>query len=318
MSSPTATEPVSVSAVMCTRNRAASIAQAVRTVLANDYPNFDMIVVDQSTDDSTGEQLRPIAEEDPRLTYLHVDEAGLSRAYNTGIRNTTGEVLVFTDDDCVAPPDWISTIVAAFESEPDGDLLYGTVVPFESGEGFGLTPLLDIDAPTRMSKKDGHFKVFGMGANFAARRRMFDTIGYFDEVLGGGGPLKSSQDFDLVYRVYHGGAVTLLRPEVVMRHDGRREREDWPALLTAYGHGDGGFYTKHIRCRDPYALWLLTSKVAVLSAKVGIKTVIHRSVPPDSNYIRGVWRGVRGSFGWNIDRKKRIYTTPKKAAKVAA
>src|SRR4051812_49156781 len=108
MLSPTATEPLSVSAVMCTRNRAGSVDQAVRMVLANDYPNFDMIVVDQSTDDSTGEQLRPIAEEDPRLTYLHVDEAGLSRAYNTGIRNSTGDVLVFTDDDCVAPVDWIS------------------------------------------------------------------------------------------------------------------------------------------------------------------------------------------------------------------
>jgi glycosyltransferase involved in cell wall biosynthesis len=276
-----------------------------------------MIVVDQSTDDSTGEQLRPIAEADPRLTYLHVDEAGLSRAYNTGIRNTTGEILVFTDDDCVVPPGWISTIVSAFASEPDGDLLYGAVVPFESGEGHGLTPLLDIDSPRRMSKKDKYFRVFGMGANFAARRRMFETIGYFDEILGGGGPLKSSQDFDLVYRVFQGGGVTLLRPEVTLRHDGRREPEDWPALLTAYGHGDGGFYTKHVRCRDPYALWLLTRKVVGLGARVGVRSVMERHVSSDWNYLRGILRGTRRSFDWNVDREHRVYTTRKADARTA-
>ncbi|MCU1503867.1 MAG: glycosyl transferase family protein, partial [Ilumatobacteraceae bacterium] len=79
MSSPTTSNQVAVSAVMCTRNRHASIGQAVKTVLANDYPAFDMIVVDQSTDDSTGEILRPMAEADPRLTYLHTPEPGLSR-----------------------------------------------------------------------------------------------------------------------------------------------------------------------------------------------------------------------------------------------
>ncbi|MEO5899194.1 MAG: glycosyltransferase family A protein [Ilumatobacteraceae bacterium] len=317
MPSPTSSSAVDVTAVMCTRNRSHSIGQAVKTVLANDYPSFDMIVVDQSTDDSTGEVLRPIAAADPRLTYLHVTEAGLSRAYNTGIKATTGETLVFTDDDCVVAADWITTIVDAFAAEPDGDLLYGQVVPFEEGEGFVLTPMITIDQPSRMAKGEG-FKVFGMGANFAARRRLFDKVGYFDEVLGGGGPLKSSQDFDLVYRVYQGGAVTLLRPEVIIRHDGRRESQDWPALLRAYGYGDGAFYTKHVRCRDPYALWLFTKQMVRMVGKVGAKTVLRRQ-PWEQHYVSGVVAGVRGSFGWNVDRRTRLYTTQKNTQrKVAA
>lgn len=312
-------EPVAVSAVMCTRNRPGSVANAVRAVLASDYPSFDMLVVDQSTDDDTGAQLRPIAEEDPRLHYMHVSEAGLSRAYNTGIRNTTGEILVFTDDDCVAPVDWVSKIVAAFDEERDGDLLYGTVVPVEQGSERNLTPMLEIDRPQRMSKQDRHFKVFGMGANFAARRRLFDNIGLFDEVLGGGGPLKSSQDFDLVYRAYKGGAVTLLRPEVLMFHDGRRESEDWPKLLEAYGHGDGGFYTKHVRCRDPYATWLLARKLGEGSAAIVVKTVLQRQVPASRNYLRGVVKGMRASFDWRVDRQHRLYGTRRRGpGKVAA
>lgn len=312
MPSPTSTSPIAVSAVMCTRNRSQSVGQAVTAVLANEYPTFDMIVVDQSTDDSTGAVLRPIAEADPRLTYLHVNEPGLSRAYNTGIKSTKGDVLVFTDDDCVASTDWISTIVAAFDAEPDGGLLYGQVIPYEEGEGYNLTPMIAIDHPQRMGKKEG-FKVFGMGANFAARRSLFETIGYFDEVLGGGGPLKSSQDFDLVYRVYQGGAITLLRPEVTMRHDGRRESEDWPALMRAYGFGDGAFYTKHVRCRDPYALWIFVKQLAEMSSKAVVKTVLRRK-PWERHYVRGVMSGIRGSFQWNIDRSSRLYTTKKKAA----
>ncbi len=65
-----------------------------------------------------------------------------------------------------------------------------------------------------------------MGADFAARRRLFDRAGYFDEMLGGGGPLWSSQDYDFAYRTYKAGGVILLRPEVYVRHDGRREDEE--------------------------------------------------------------------------------------------
>ncbi len=59
---------------------------------------------------------------------MHSTEPGLSKAYNNGISRSTGEIIVFTDDDCIVEPDWITTIVDAFGSEPDGDLLYGRVV----------------------------------------------------------------------------------------------------------------------------------------------------------------------------------------------
>ena len=64
---------------------------------------------------------------------MHSTEPGLSRAYNNGVRRTTGEILVFTDDDCLVEPDWITNIVKAFDAEPDGDLLYGRVVA--AGDG---------------------------------------------------------------------------------------------------------------------------------------------------------------------------------------
>ena len=296
-----------VDVVMCTRNRDASIGAAVASVMANDHPSFRLTIIDQSTTDATERVIAPMSAADPRIIYRHSDQAGLSRAYNTGIRATTAEVLAFTDDDCVVPNDWITKIVAAFRAEPDGDLLYGQVIPYESDDQ-ALTPLLTISKPEKLSLSTG-FRIFGMGANYAARRRLFTKIGYFDEVLGGGGALRSSQDFDLEYRAYKGGAVILLRPEVTLRHDGRREAEDWPTLLLNYGTGDGAFYMKHVRCRDPKAAWLFAKVLAKAAGQSTIKPLLGKgraNVP----YFKGLLAGMRGSFKFKVDRTHRLYVKP--------
>jgi glycosyltransferase involved in cell wall biosynthesis len=297
------------SVVICTRNRADKIGTAVKSVLQLDDPSFDVTVIDQSTTDATEEVLRPLAADDTRLHYVHVDEAGLSRAYNNGVRRTSGDIIAFTDDDCVVDPDWLTHIRAAFAAEPDGDLLYGQVIPYgDDRMSVGLTPRLEIPEPQRLAKGEG-FKVFGMGANFAARRRLFDAIGGFDEILGGGGPLRSAQDYDFAYRAYQGGRVILLRPEVTLRHDGRRELGDWPSLLLGYGVGDGAFYAKHVRCRDPFALWLLVRQLGTKTARWTAKKVLGRN-PNNWNYIRGVVTGIRESFRFRVDRRTRLYREP--------
>ena len=296
-----------VDVIICTRNRGASIGAAVSSVLANDHPSFRLTIIDQSTDDDTEAVVTPIAANDARVTYKHVTEAGLSRAYNTGIRATSADVLAFTDDDCLVPTNWIRTIVDAFSAEPDGDLLYGQVIPYETEEQ-SLTPLLTIDRAEKLSLSTS-FRIFGMGANYAARRRLFTKIGYFDEVLGGGGALRSSQDFDLEYRAYKGGCVILLRPEVTLRHDGRREAKDWPTLLLNYGTGDGAFYTKHVRCRDAYATWLFAKVLTKSVARSTLKPLLKRdssNVP----YFKGLIAGIRGSFKFKIDRRHRLYVKP--------
>jgi hypothetical protein len=168
-----------------------------------------------------------------------------------------------------------------------------------------LTPFLQIEQPERLSRREG-FRVFGMGANFAARRGLFEEIGAFDEVLGGGGPLRSSQDFDLAYRAYKAGGVILLRPEVTLRHDGKREGDDWRSLLTAYGVGDGGFYAKHARCGDLYALWLLSRRLVDKSGRFVIKRTLRQPTSEDA-YIRGVVRGIRESFRFRVDHDARMY-----------
>jgi glycosyltransferase involved in cell wall biosynthesis len=292
-----------VSAVICTRNRPDKIGNAVESVLANTYPNFDLTIIDQSTNGETEAISRRLGERDGRICYQRMSKSGLSRAYNLAIASTTGQILAFTDDDCLVPSDWIEKIVTAFEEERDGELMYGQVLPAENG---GITPFLRIDKPERLDRANG-FRVFGMGANFAARRSLFERAGTFDEVLGGGGPLKSSQDFDLAYRAYRRNAAILLRPEVIVLHDGRREFDDWPALMRAYGFGDGAFYSKHVRCRDPYAAWLAAKQLGVMSTKFVAKRALGRR-PAEIDYLSGFVQGVHGGLKFGVDRATLLYT----------
>jgi glycosyltransferase involved in cell wall biosynthesis len=294
-----------ISVVICTRNRQDKIGAATASVLANDHPDFDVTVIDQSSTAATEMALHSILKCDRRITYHHMALAGLSRAYNVGITKTKADLIAFTDDDCIVPVDWLQRIENAFAEESDADLLYGQVVAKPSAlEEGSIVPDLPFTRSERLSRRDG-FRVIGMGANFAARRTLFDRIGGFDEALGGGGPLRSSQDFDLAYRTYRAGAVILLRPEVTLLHDGGREPDDWHTVMHNYGVGDGAFYTKHVRCGDLYALMLLVRKISRLGAGATIKTILGQR--PRTDYLAGILTGVKDSRRFPVDKRERLY-----------
>jgi GT2 family glycosyltransferase len=242
---------------------------------------------------------------DAKLRYVHTPKPGLSRAYNIGVRETRGEILAFTDDDCVAPPDWIGAIAAAFDAEPDADMLYGQVMlPAALAGTSDVVPTLPIPRARRLSQRDG-FQVYGMGANFAAQRRLFERVGGFDEILGGGGPLRSSQDYDLQYRAYRAGATVLLSPEVKVDHYGVRTRDQWPATLRAYGVGDGAFYFKHVRCGDLFALGLLVRRLGRLTVRELLNPI--RRKPSAAVYLRSCLEGIWESLRYPVDSQRRLY-----------
>jgi glycosyltransferase involved in cell wall biosynthesis len=304
-------QPVNLSVIICTRNRPDTVGQALESVAECDYSGYDVHVMDQSTDTLTRDIVQDLAkrfENKLTINYHHLDKAGLSRAYNAGVRVSTGAIVACTDDDVVVPTDWLSQVARAFAADPKAGLLYGQVLVPESLKDVGdgvVVPSLHIERHQRMAKGQG-FKVFGMGANFALRRSLHDEIGGFDEALGGGGPLRSSQDFDFAYRTYRSGAAVILVPEVKVDHYGTRTTDQWPATLKAYGIGDGAFYSKHIRCGDAYALWLFTKLVARAGARQVKSLVLKRSLLQD-DYAFNLVNGIRDAAKFDIDRKSRIY-----------
>jgi GT2 family glycosyltransferase len=192
-------------------------------------------------------------------------------------------------------------------------MLYGQVrrAPILVGRD-GEVPELLFARPERLSHREG-FRIYGMGANFAARRSVFRRVGGFDEVLGGGGPLKSSQDYDFQYRVFRAGAIVLLCPTVMVDHYGLRTYGDqWPATLRAYGFGDGAFYFKHVRCGDLFAMSLFLKQIGRMAIRELLSQLGVRRRPSRAEYVRSCFVGMWASLRYPIDRRQRLYqfTTP--------
>lgn len=309
--------PPIISVIVCTRDRPDDLRKALESLTDQDFDGYEVLVVDQSRSDTTRLVVEEAAGGGESVRYIRLSTPGLSRAYNAGIANARGDLLAFTDDDCEAPRDWLRCVEAAFRAEPDVALLYGQVllppglVEKEGQEG--VTPQLPIEARRRLSRRDG-FRVFGMGANFAARRAACLQLGGFDEVLGGGGPLQSAQDFDFAYRLFRNGFAILLEPTVIVYHHGFRSLRDWPAVVRSYGVGVGGFYWKHVRAGDVYAARLLAAMLARETAGVMRKVLLRRPAAIQWKYVTSVFSGIVRSHGYGIDERHRLYQQPPAAA----
>lgn len=294
-----------ISVIICTRNRADSIANAVGSVLRGRDAALELIVVDQSDSSATAEALESLRL-DPRLRYFHSTRVGLSAAYNAGIRESRGDILAFTDDDCVVPPDWLTNVRAEFETHADTELVYGQVcAPGTSLAPGDVIPEFVVERRRRLAIGES-FEVAGMGANFAARRSTLRRIGGFDEALGGGGPLRSSQDFDLMFRLFRAAGVTVLSPTIWVEHHGRRTAATWPQTMVAYGTGDGAFYMKHIRCGDTLAARLLLGRLSQELGKALLKPVVKHHRHPTA-YLVGLLKGSYASFHFKVDHRLRLY-----------
>ncbi len=111
-----------VSVIIAARNEARKIEQGLRSVLAQDYPNIEFIVVDDRSTDETGGILDRIASKEPRLHVVHVTDfphgwLGKTHALHVGAEQATGELLLFTDADVVMEPTILSRAVAYLRSE---------------------------------------------------------------------------------------------------------------------------------------------------------------------------------------------------------
>ena len=179
-----------LSAIICTHNRAAYLDKAIDSLLVQDYPDYNILVVDNASTDAT----RSVVEArlpHPRLRYYHEPQLGLSVARNTGARLTQGDVITYLDDDAIAAPGWLSAMAAAFLAEPQLAIAGGRVTllwpPGYSAPRWlspGLAENLGVydlgDCPCAITQAN----LTPRGLNYAIRRSFLTAVGGFDLNLG--------------------------------------------------------------------------------------------------------------------------------------
>ena len=112
-----------VSIVMPVYNRANIIQHAIRSVIDQTYKNWELIIVDDGSEDGTKRIVESFAH--PKIIYKKIDHCGfVSKVRNVGNQMARGDIVVVHDSDDVAFPDRLEEIVKAFEENADADLVY--------------------------------------------------------------------------------------------------------------------------------------------------------------------------------------------------
>ncbi len=202
---------LSACVVIPCRNAAQTIHSCVTSILNNDYPSFEVIVVDDCSEDESVARLESI--NDPRLRVLKTPfPSGSGRARNLGAASSRAELVFFTDADCRVSPLWISSGVKALE---DSKVVAVEGPIYRDREAQSFVDKLPVNPfyhslPTQIlnqPKRD-----FACG-NVAYRRLAFDTLGGFRGerfTLG-------REDTDLAWRAKTLGAISYAK-EMSIHH----------------------------------------------------------------------------------------------------
>ncbi len=108
-----------VSVVMPTHNRADFVGRAIDSILNQTYNDFEFIIVDDGSTDSTSEILQKYAAKDKRIILLRQNNLGTAAARNTGVDKATGKYIAFMDDDDISLPNRLEKQVSFLEKYPD-------------------------------------------------------------------------------------------------------------------------------------------------------------------------------------------------------
>lgn len=176
-----------VSIIVPVLNGEKSIGKCLESMTKLTYPknNFEVIVVDNGSTDRTVEIIETFQKEHNVDVKLHFQKIKSSyAARNIGVKNAKGDILAFTDADCVVDKDWLTNAVVYFSDVTIGGIA-GEVLS-ESGDSIVERYTTDSEILSQKRKFNSGSLPYAQTANAIYRKELFYKIGYFDEILSGG------------------------------------------------------------------------------------------------------------------------------------
>ncbi|RZT52942.1 GT2 family glycosyltransferase [Sphingomonas sp. BK036] len=243
------TQAIDVSLLVCTRNRASSLASTLESVeraaAYADHLAVEIVLVDNGSIDDTPRRLAQWQAMQPFSVHLvHEPHPGLARARNTGLARCTGRIVAMTDDDCVLHENYFSALCDAFERVSRPAIIGGRIL---LGNPADLPVTIKLEDHPMVAPSQGFPGGFVMGANLAFTADVRRLTGCFDERFGAGAPFIAAEDTDFLFRAAGLGVAVLYDPRMVVdHHHGRRDVDDETRLLAGYSFGDGALYAKYL------------------------------------------------------------------------
>jgi GT2 family glycosyltransferase len=231
-----------MSVVICTYNGASTIQECLEGLLAQDYPDYEIIVVSDGSTDGTGAIAREYG-----VHLIETENRGLSAARNTGMQAATGEIIAYIDDDAYPDPHWLRYLAASFNST-DYVALGGPNIPPPTDGPIASCVANAPGGPTHVLISDREAEHVP-GCNLAVRKAALQAIGGFDSQFRVAG-----DDVDLCWRLQEAGGNLGFEPAAMVWHHRRNSvlaywkqqvgygkaeallEQKWPEKYDAVGH----------------------------------------------------------------------------------
>ena len=232
----------SISVIVSTRNRPDKINDCLKSILANSFSDFEVVVVDQSDDYRTKEVIQEILS--PLIRYFRMKEKGLSKGRNLGIKRAGGKIIAFIDDDCLVNKDWLKSIYKSFPKNKDIAGVFGKVLPYKPHLHKGqICPCVFLKYKEKIiTKPTLHWKNIGFGNNMAFKRGIFEKVGNFKEWLGVGSVGLSAEDAEFVLRLLLNHYKILYKPEIKVYHNRWLTKREHRRQRLSYSCGEVACY----------------------------------------------------------------------------
>ncbi len=220
--------------IVCSYNGAKTLERCLESLKEVDYPNYEVILVDDGSKDNTQE----IAARHPWIVNIKQVNKGLSVARNVGGYAASGEILAYTDSDCMADPDWLYYLVHTLTSgdycgvggpnisPPAEDWIQACVSAAPGGRAMCCSP----------TSSRAH-----TGCNMAFHKWAFEKIGGFDPEYR-----KAGDDVDFCWRLQQEGQVIAFSPAAIVWHYRRFTLQAFRKQQEGYGEAESLLRFKHL------------------------------------------------------------------------
>jgi glycosyltransferase involved in cell wall biosynthesis len=246
-----------ISIIVPVYNDAAALASLLSALDEQDYQpdRFECLVVDNGSRVPVGVSPR----RKYKIRVLPEPQAGSYAARNCGLRQARGDILAFTDADCMPRPDWLSAAVRHMQAARRPCILGGRLdvvrEPQARDSALGWHSVVN-DLDQERFVRHYHFAAT---ANMFTTREVFERVGNFNPALLSGGDLEWGR------RAWACGIEQVFCADVVVRHPARA---DWKSLVAKTRRIAGGHYGLNRQARRPLPATIHTTlQIAVASLR---------------------------------------------------
>ncbi|TMB54222.1 MAG: glycosyltransferase [Deltaproteobacteria bacterium] len=215
-----------ISVVVCTHNGRRMIRECLEGLRRIEYPDYEVIVVDDGSTDGTA---TIVGEYQVRL--IRTQHRGLSNARNTGLAAATGEIVAYLDDDAYPDPHWLTYLAAAFLATPHAGVGGPNIAP--PGDGDIAECIANAPGnPVHVLLSDREAEHIP-GCNMTFRKTCLEAIGGFDPQFRTAG-----DDVDVCWRLRQGGWTLGYHPTAMVWHHRRNSVRAYWRQQVGYGRAE--------------------------------------------------------------------------------